>query len=119
MIYHRRSFLALWMLLRAVFDSRLRNMTRDDILSHWADGSIARFYSKDRLDAELSKYFSRRRYVICGQRHELYPLPGNGRLGKVKRALVESTPELVARPLLGTFGSFIFAIAEKQATPSA
>jgi ubiquinone/menaquinone biosynthesis C-methylase UbiE len=111
MIYHRRSLLAFWVVVRAMFDARLRKMSRDDILSHWMDGSIARFYDEARLDAELSPYFAERRYVVCGQKHDLYPIPGT--MARLKRTLVEWTPDFVAGPVLSRFGSFIVAMARK------
>jgi ubiquinone/menaquinone biosynthesis C-methylase UbiE len=114
MIYHRRSLLALWVIVRARFDSQLRNMSRDDVLSHWMDGSVARFYTRDRLDAELAPYYAQRRYVVCGQKHEIFPIPGKGRLAGLKRALVDRTPDLLAGPVLRHFGSFLFAVAAKR-----
>lgn len=113
MIYHSRSVLALWIRGRALFDRRLRKLSKDNVLSHWVDGSIARFYDRARLDKELAPHFRQRDYVICGQKHELYPIPGKGILAGLKKALVEHTPDILAGPILRRFGSFIFAIARK------
>lgn len=113
MIYHSRSLLALWIRIRALFDLRLRKLNKDDVLSHWVDGSIARFYDRGRLDASLAPFFRERDYIFCGQKHELYPMLGKGMLGGIKRFLVHHTPDFLAGPILARYGSFVFAIARK------
>ena len=117
MIYHSHSLMALWIRARAALvpslRRRLKNLSTDDVLSDWADGSVARYYDAARLDRELAPLFQKRSYLVCGQKHELYPIPGKGLLAPLKRGLVKVTPDFLAGPILARYGSFLFALAKK------
>ena len=113
MIYHRHSIIAMAFLVRGWLTGKGRTMSTDDILSHYIDGSIARFYTITQFAQELKRNFSTVRLQIFGQKNELYPFPGQGVLGKVKRFLTKYTPDQVAAFILSRFGNFLFAIVTK------
>lgn len=113
MIYHRCSIIATAFLMRGWLTGKARTMSMDDILSHYIDGSIARFYTKAEFTKELNRNFSTVRLQVFGQKNELYPLPGRGILGQVKRFLTSHTPDRLAASVLSRFGNFLFAVVTK------
>lgn len=115
MVYNRRAFDSYVKLARGVLTGKpLRNMSKDDILSYYTDGYIARFYTRAALTELIEDNGLRTKSLsVLGQTSELLPLPGKGPVGRLKYAMLDLVPDLIARPALSSFGSFLFAIATK------
>jgi len=115
MVYHQRSLSAAINLLRGILSGKiLSGMSPADILSYYSDGYVARFYTAGQLSRMLIDCgFSIRSIGPLGQKSELIPLPGKGRLGRVKSALVSTVPDRFAIWWLSWAGSFLFGVAAK------
>lgn len=120
MVYHRHAFFSWYCLARGLLSGRVfRGMSAARIISHYSDGHIARSYSSREFEAFVGQGgFVDVATSIVGQTAELYPLPGRGALGSLKRRLVAATPDAVATALLSRFGYFLCASGRKPATSS-
>ena len=115
MVYHQQSLSAAINLLRGVLSGKtLSGMSPADILSHYSDGAIARFYTARQLSRMLRTCgFSIRSMRTLGQKSELIPLPGKGWIGRVKSVLLSTVPDRFAIWWLSHAGSFLFGVAMK------
>lgn len=115
MVYHRRSLSAAINLLRGILSGKIfRGMSPAEILSHYSDGYVARFYTAGQLSRMLlDSGFEIRSIGPLGQKLELIPLPGKGALGRLKSALLSLLPDWIAGKLLRQAGSFLFCVAVK------
>jgi SAM-dependent methyltransferase len=117
MVYHRPSLSGFYSLVRGFLTGKFsRGMSARQVLSFYTDGYLARFYTRRELrELLLNCGFSRLETRILGQKSELLPLPGEGALGSLKRALLRLIPDRLAEPALSVAGYFLFAVAHKDA----
>ena len=115
MVYHKRSFLTCTSVVRGIASGKVfKGMSVADILSFYADGYLARFYTRSEIVEMLTRCgFSSADTCVLGQKSELLPLPGKGASGRVKSALLARFPDRLAERLLSAVGSFLLAIARK------
>lgn len=115
MVYNRRSAEACASVVRGALTGKLfKGMSLDDIRNYYTDGYIARFYTCSDLSAMIQNCGLRTEEVrVLGQKSELLPLPGIGRVGRLKSALLKRLPDRVAEFILAKAGAFLFAIASK------
>lgn len=113
MVYHRRSFYALWAAIGGTLSGRIFRMPFADVLNTYADGALARFYTQREFAGLLRQHFSSVSTSAYGQKNELLPLPGAGRLADIKLAVSHAIPNAVAGPLLHRWGNFLWAVARK------
>lgn len=117
MVYNRNALDSYLKIVRGLCSLMpLRGMSVDEILSHYTDGYLARFYTRKGLrlllqqnNLELSDL------RVMGQTSELVPLPGIGLSGRIKSYLVRHFPQGAAASLLSATGSFLFATARPVA----
>jgi 2-polyprenyl-3-methyl-5-hydroxy-6-metoxy-1,4-benzoquinol methylase len=116
MVYHRRSLSGLYCLVRGLFTGKFfQGMSRQQVLSFYTDGFLARFYTRRELRELLGRAgFSSVDTRVLGQKSELLPLPGKGVSGRVKHTLLRILPDWVAERALSVAGYFLFAIARKS-----
>ncbi len=116
MVYSKRSLSNYLNQVRGLLSGKFfRGMSRVEVLSFYADGYIARCYTQGELQELLrAAGFPTATTRILGATYDLVPLPGGGLSGRVKRALVSRFPKALAKPLLGRWGSLLFAVATKQ-----
>jgi ubiquinone/menaquinone biosynthesis C-methylase UbiE len=115
MVYHRRS-LARWLAVArgALSGKFFQGMSLFEVMSFYADGYVARFYSRSEFSALLRvSGFQTVVTRVLGGRYELVPLPGGGLSGRLKSILVCGIPDALAKPLLSRFGALLFATATK------
>ena len=116
MVYHRRSLCAFFNIVRGLLSGKVfRGMSFDEILSHYSDGYMARFYSA----GEASRLLQRQGFLvssvrILGQKSELIPLPARGIFSRFKERLLSWLPDGLAQSVLARGGSFLFCIAQKS-----
>ena len=117
MVYHRHSLDAVQKLLRGALSGKVcTGMSVPEILDAYTDGWIARHYTRSELSALMeSAGFDRVATRLLGQRAELVPLPGRGRLGPLKSYLVARLPDAAVQAVAGRVGSYLFATATKGA----
>jgi len=117
MVYHRRSLSGLYCLGRGFLTGKFfKGMSAQEILSFYTDGYLARFYTRQELQALLTRCgFSRAETQVLGQKSELLPLPGTGASGSVKRVLLRGIPDGLAERVLSIAGYFLFAVGHKDA----
>lgn len=115
MVYHKRSLDSLFKIVRGLLTGKpLRGMSIDEMLSFYTDGYLARFYNREQLRKLIEDNGLKvRKISVLGQTSELLPLPGKGRLGNFKYALVAKVPAPLSKWLLSVAGSFLFAVAYK------
>jgi hypothetical protein len=91
-------------------------MSREEVLSYYTDGYMARFYTRHELRELLTHCgFSPVKICVLGQKSELIPLPGKGASGRLKQVLLRSLPDRLAERMLSVAGYFLFAAAQKSA----
>ena len=117
MVYHRRSLSGLYSLGRGLFTGKFfKGMSRQEVLSFYTDGYMARFYTRHELRELLTHCgFSPVGICVLGQKSELIPLPGKGASGRLKQVLLRSLPDRLAERMLSVAGYFLFAAAQKSA----
>lgn len=115
MVYHRRSLAALFNLARGALSGKFfRGMSRLEVESYYADGYVARFYTRSEFAALLrSAGFQTVVTRVLGATYELIPLPGAGQIGRLKRAIIARFPRALAKPVLSRCGALLFATATK------
>lgn len=115
MVYNRRSVEAFFSVVRGSLAGKLfKGMSLDDIRNYYTDGYIARFYTRSELSEMMLKCGLRTQDVrVLGQKSELLPLTGKGRIGRLKSALLKRFPDSVAELILARAGTFLFVIANK------
>jgi 2-polyprenyl-3-methyl-5-hydroxy-6-metoxy-1,4-benzoquinol methylase len=120
MVYHRRSISAWTSVLRGILSGKfLRGASLVDMMSHYTDGYLARFYTRNELAAVLrERGFSGISIKVMGQTSDLIPIPGGGLSGRFKTFLVAKLPKKLSERLLSLVGSYAFAIARKPAVAS-
>lgn len=115
MVYNRKAFDSYVKLMRGLASGKFfSGMSKDEVLSYYTDGFIARFYDRSSLKRLLED--NGLRLVATsplGQTSELLPIPGVGVVGRIKYGLVSKIPDSVAIPLLRRTGSFLFGVAVK------
>ncbi len=119
MVYNRQAFDSYMKIVRGLLTGKaLRGMCMADILSFYTDGYVARFYTKRELRTLIEDNTLRIGSLsVLGQTSELLPLPGKGSLGQLKYNLLARFPAVVSERALRHIGSFLFAIARKDAGP--
>ena len=117
MVYHRRSLSGLYCLGRGLLTGKFfKGMSAREVLSFYTDGYLARFYTRRELHELLTQRgFSQVEMRVLGQKSELFPLPGNGASGQLKRSLLRGCPDGLAERVLSVCGYFLFADAHKNA----
>jgi 2-polyprenyl-3-methyl-5-hydroxy-6-metoxy-1,4-benzoquinol methylase len=120
MVYHRRSISAWTSIMRGILSGKvLRGASLADVMSHYTDGYLARFYTRNELAAVLREHgFSGISIKVMGQTSDLIPIPGGGLSGRFKTFLVAKLPKKLSERLLSLVGSYAFAIARKPAAAS-
>lgn len=115
MVYHRKSIVAWVTFLRGLLSGKfLRGMNYAEVLSHYTDGYIARYYTRREMSQLLTECgFVKPSIRVLGQTTELVPIPGSGVLGGLKERITRLIPDPVAEAFLARFGSFLFAVAHK------
>lgn len=116
MVYSKRSLTNYFNLARGFVSGKFfRGMSRLEVLSFYADGYIARCYTRREFQELLrASGFAEVKTRILGATYDLVPLPGGGLLGRVKRAVVSRFPKALSQPLLAYCGSLLFAVATKR-----
>ncbi|HXA78379.1 MAG TPA: class I SAM-dependent methyltransferase [Candidatus Acidoferrales bacterium] len=116
MVYHRRSLSGLYSLGRGILTGKFfKGMSTHEVLSFYTDGYLARFYTRQELQALLVRCgFSQIETQVLGQKSELLPLPGTGASGRLKRALLRGIPDGLAERVLSMAGYFLFAVGRKN-----
>lgn len=113
MVYHRSSLSVGYIALLALATGRLLRSSFDEVLNHYSDGYLARFYTCRRFANLLRPRFAHVETQVFGKCTEVFPLPGHGVLGVLKRRLTDATPDWLVRTILTRWGLFLFAVARK------
>jgi SAM-dependent methyltransferase len=114
MVYNRRSMHAVVNVVRGTLSGKpFRGFTISDMLSHYSDGYVARWYSRPALVRLLHEAgFASTRALVLGPKGELLLLPR--RLHGLAARMVAIIPDAVAEVVLSRVGSWLFAIATKS-----
>ena len=114
MVCNRRSINAGGTVARGYLTGKARSMDRDQMMSHYVDGFVARHYDERSFsDLITSCGFAEVRTTVLGQTIEMLPVPGAGPLGPAKQAATRVIPKGVTLRVLGRAGFFLFASAHK------
>jgi SAM-dependent methyltransferase len=110
MVYHHPSIWGSVSVVRGVLSGKaFAGMSPRDMMSYYADGYQARFYTAREFRDVLGEAgFRRARISLLGQKNELVPMPR----GRLKDRLVDLIPDTVARRILSRAGSFLFSQAQ-------
>ena len=93
MVYHKNSIVAAGQIIRGFLTGKFfMGFSFQDVLDHYSDGVIARFYSKKQLSEMFLKYFDDVSVFVYGQKHEMYPILGTRISGVIKRWEGEPKP---------------------------
>jgi SAM-dependent methyltransferase len=114
MVYHRRSFFALYVLLAGIATGRVFRQGFQQVVNHYADGALARLYTRREFADLLSAHLGNVTTAVLGQKNEMIPLPGAGGLAEKKIAVARHIPDPVASAFLRRWGNFIWATARKM-----
>ena len=89
---------------------RHRSLTR--VIQAKTDGALARYYSQRTWMTLAGKLFSNNSISISGNKADLFPLPA----GRVKKIIMNLTPDTAARFFLGSLnmGSFLISKMVKE-----
>lgn len=111
MVYHKSSinYWINYMLIRGVLFGGLLWHTPQQLCDVYSDGLIAKAYTAATFKEMLGKHFGKVRTEVCGQKDELWLIPGC----KLKDKLVDATPDALARPLTDRFGWYLWALGTK------
>jgi len=115
MVYNMRSLNVIYSLVRALLTGKVfRRWSVEEILNHYADGYVAKHYTRKELQNMLtSEGFSDIQVSIIGQKSEVVPIPSRGVLRKLKPALLTMFPNSIAKFVLSFAGGMLFAVAKK------
>jgi ubiquinone/menaquinone biosynthesis C-methylase UbiE len=115
MVYHKNSIAVLANILRGFITGKFfTGLSIHEVLNCYADGAIARFYSKKQLSGMFFRYFDEVRVYVYGQKNEIYPIPGTGLSGVIKRHMTDMTSNAMAEKILNRVGTFLFIVAYKR-----
>jgi 2-polyprenyl-3-methyl-5-hydroxy-6-metoxy-1,4-benzoquinol methylase len=116
MVYHRRSLEAYVSIVRGALSGKLfKGMSLEEIRSYYTDGYTAKFYTPFELSDMIRRCGLRTVEIrVLGQKSELLPIPGKGRVGNVKSAALKRIPDSAAEFVLSMAGMFLFAAATKD-----
>lgn len=116
MVYNRRSMHAVVNVVRGTLSGKpFRGFTISDMLNHYSDGYVARWYSRPDVTRLLREAgFRSTRVVVLGPKGELILLPRRWR-GLAART-VAAIPDPAAEVVLSRVGSWLFGVATKRAS---
>jgi SAM-dependent methyltransferase len=111
MVYHRSSITwwGQYQLARGVLKGELLRMRPDDVANKYADGVIARHYTRGELVRALAPWFDPIETRVMGQYSEAIPLPA-----RLRRHVDRFVPPRVREPILRRAGWFLFATAVRR-----
>ena len=109
MVYHRNSIFY-WinvMLIRRVLMGGLLKRSPAQLVDHYSDGRIARYFTARQL-LELMAEFSSTHARVFSQPTEVYPLPR-----WLKAHAIRMVPDAITGALAGHWGRFLYVQASK------
>lgn len=111
MVYHRNSITwwGQYQLARGVLKGELLRMRPAEVADKYADGVIARHYTRRELAAALAPAFTDVELRVMGQYGEAVPLPA-----RLRRRVDRVVPPAVREPVLRRAGWFLFATAVRR-----
>jgi 2-polyprenyl-3-methyl-5-hydroxy-6-metoxy-1,4-benzoquinol methylase len=113
MVYNSRSMHAVVNVVRGTLSGKpFLGFTVPDMLSHYSDGYVARWYNRPGLARLLHEGgFASTRAFVLGPKGELILLPR--RWNRLAARMVAAIPDAMAEAVLARVGSWLFTVATK------